>query len=637
MIFSQEFEKVIEHLPDTIMKNDVFIKAYGKCEELKMSEKDFFSKLVNELEVEFNYDPEKVKDILGEKYYTDVCSFYSEFDENNVNVNKRPVLRYDELLRKKVGEYFGCLLTNEVWLPSPEEYKKDPFKYVYIEEIFWRCMRKIYDYFFIDAEKTIKYISRTTNNIRSSTNLEYNILDILERYIVINGAMGVTDAIYHSLVREVRWVLEKNIDIDNYNIYMDVDEIEKEEEEKKEEEKKEEEKKEEEKKEEEKEETEKKEEEKEETEKKEEKKEETEKKEEEKEETEKKEDKEDDENLYLIKISKRGCFDAKTNMCLTLESKTKRDIDYWKKKVIDNETMLSPYINLGYQARILLNEKMRKVLCGEGNVAGIGTRLKYLGLLRNGLGDYEAFVIEKQSGFYLTYILMEGMIKNRLLQIKDLKQIEKYQKSKLKVIEKYVGKLLLLEDNVRPILKVIKREFKRYKKTKYILPNRRNQLILIMFRLISEIHSADISMSVANYVMREIEVLQNFSDIYIEKTLFNIDNMLLVWVKKFNCQYDFLMEIMVYMYSYKKTDKRLKYLENVELCSGSQEFVYVDNIMQKAYAGEYSEIKKESLNSPLMLKKMFSLDSECTEQRIQSIINSYIIHGSYPIEFEFTK
>ena len=582
MIFSQEFEKVIEHLPDTIMKNDVFIKAYGKCEELKMSEKDFFSKLVNELEVEFNYDPEKVKDILGEKYYTDVCSFYSEFDENNVNVNKRPVLRYDELLRKKVGEYFGCLLTNEVWLPSPEEYKKDPFKYVYIEEIFWRCMRKIYDYFFIDAEKTIKYISRTTNNIRSSTNLEYNILDILERYIVINGAMGVTDAIYHSLVREVRWVLEKNIDIDNYNIYMDVDEIEKEEEEKK-------------------------------------------------------EDKEDDENLYLIKISKRGCFDAKTNMCLTLESKTKRDIDYWKKKVIDNETMLSPYINLGYQARILLNEKMRKVLCGEGNVAGIGTRLKYLGLLRNGLGDYEAFVIEKQSGFYLTYILMEGMIKNRLLQIKDLKQIEKYQKSKLKVIEKYVGKLLLLEDNVRPILKVIKREFKRYKKTKYILPNRRNQLILIMFRLISEIHSADISMSVANCVMREIEVLQNFSDIHIEKTLFNIDNMLLVWVKKFNCQYDFLMEIMVYMYSYKKTDKRLKYLENVELCSGSQEFVYVDNIMQKAYAGEYSEIKKESLNSPLMLKKMFSLDSECTEQRIQSIINSYIIHGSYPIEFEFTK
>ena len=602
MIFSQEFEKVIEHLPDTIMKNDVFIKAYGKCEELKMSEKDFFSKLVNELEVEFNYDPEKVKDILGEKYYTDVCSFYSEFDENNVNVNKRPVLRYDELLRKKVGEYFGCLLTNEVWLPSPEEYKKDPFKYVYIEEIFWRCMRKIYDYFFIDAEKTIKYISRTTNNIRSSTNLEYNILDILERYIVINGAMGVTDAIYHSLVREVRWVLEKNIDIDNYNIYMDVDEIEKEEEEKEEEEKKEEEK-----------------------------------EEEENEEEEKKEDKEDDENLYLIKISKRGCFDAKTNMCLTLESKTKRDIDYWKKKVIDNETMLSPYINLGYQARILLNEKMRKVLCGEGNVAGIGTRLKYLGLLRNGLGDYEAFVIEKQSGFYLTYILMEGMIKNRLLQIKDLKQIEKYQKSKLKVIEKYVGKLLLLEDNVRPILKVIKREFKRYKKTKYILPNRRNQLILIMFRLISEIHSADISMSVANYVMREIEVLQNFSDIYIEKTLFNIDNMLLVWVKKFNCQYDFLMEIMVYMYSYKKTDKRLKYLENVELCSGSQEFVYVDNIMQKAYAGEYSEIKKESLNSPLMLKKMFSLDSECTEQRIQSIINSYIIHGSYPIEFEFTK
>ena len=606
MILSQEFEKVIEHLPDIIMKNDVFIKAYKKRKEVKMSKKDFFSKVVNELEVEFNYDPEKVKDIVGEQYYTNVCSLCSKLDESNVNFNTRPVIRCDELPWKEFEEYFGCLLTNEVWLLPPEEYKKDPFKYVYIVGMFLRCMRKIYDYFFIDVEKTIKYMSRT-NNIWSFENLKDKILDALERSIVINGAMGVDGTIYHSLVREVRWVLEKNIDIDNYNIYMDVDEIEKEEE-KKEEEKKEEGKKEEEKKE-----------------------------EGEEEEGEKEEDKEDDENLYLIKINKNGCFDAKTNMRLTLESKTPKDTTYWEKKVIDSEVMLSPYINLGYQAKIVLNEKMKKVLCGEGNVAGIGTRLKYLGFLRKGVGDYEAFVIEKQSGFYLTYILMEGMIKNRLLQIKDLKQIEKYQKSKLKVIEKYVGKLLLLEDNVRPILKVIKREFKRYKKTKYILPNRRNQLILIMFRLISEIHSADISMSVANYVMREIEVLQNFSDIYIEKTLFNIDNMLLEWVKKFNCQYDFLMETMVYMYSYKKTDERLKYLENVEVCPGSREFVYVDNIMQKAYDGEYSEITKKSLKSPLMLKKMFSIDSECTEQRIQSIINSYIIHASYPIEFEFAK
>ena len=440
MILSQEFEKVIEHLPDIIMKNDVFIKAYKKRKEVKMSKKDFFSKVVNELEVEFNYDPEKVKDIVGEQYYTNVCSLCSKLDESNVNFNTRPVIRCDELPWKEFEEYFGCLLTNEVWLLPPEEYKKDPFKYVYIVGMFLRCMRKIYDYFFIDVEKTIKYMSRT-NNIWSFENLKDKILDALERSIVINGAMGVDGTIYHSLVREVRWVLEKNIDIDNYNIYMDVDEIEKEEE-KKEEEKKEEGKKEEEKKE-----------------------------EGEEEEGEKEEDKEDDENLYLIKINKNGCFDAKTNMRLTLESKTPKDTTYWEKKVIDSEVMLSPYINLGYQAKIVLNEKMKKVLCGEGNVAGIGTRLKYLGFLRKGVGDYEAFVIEKQSGFYLTYILMEGMIKNRLLQIKDLKQIEKYQKSKLKVIEKYVGKLLLLEDNVRPILKVIKREFKRYKKTKYILLN----------------------------------------------------------------------------------------------------------------------------------------------------------------------
>ena len=617
MILSQEFEKVIEHLPDIIMKNDVFIKAYKKRKEVKMSKKDFFSKVVNELEVEFNYDPEKVKDIVGEQYYTNVCSLCSKLDESNVNFNTRPVIRCDELPWKEFEEYFGCLLTNEVWLLPPEEYKKDPFKYVYIVGMFLRCMRKIYDYFFIDVEKTIKYMSRT-NNIWSFENLKDKILDALERSIVINGAMGVDGTIYHSLVREVRWVLEKNIDIDNYNIYMDVDEIEKEEG-KKEEGKKEEEKKEE-------------------GEKEEEKKEEEKKEEGEKEEEKKEEDKEDDENLYLIKINKNGCFDAKTNMRLTLESKTPKDTTYWEKKVIDSEVMLSPYINLGYQAKIVLNEKMKKVLCGEGNVAGIGTRLKYLGFLRKGVGDYEAFVIEKQSGFYLTYILMEGMIKNRLLQIKDLKQIEKYQKSKLKIIEKYMGKLLLL-DNVRPILNVIKREFKRYKdkKTTYVLPNRKNQLILIMFYLLSAIHSADISMTVASCVMKEIEAIQNFSDNYIEKMLIKINNMLLEWVKKFNCQYDFLMETMVYMYSYKKTDERLKYLENVEVCPGSREFVYVDNIMQKAYDGEYSEITKKSLKSPLMLKKMFSIDSECTEQRIQSIINSYIIHASYPIEFEFAK
>ena len=92
MILSQEFEKVIEHLPDIIMKNDVFIKAYKKRKEVKMSKKDFFSKVVNELEVEFNYDPEKVKDIVGEQYYTNVCSLCSKLDESNVNFNTRPVI-----------------------------------------------------------------------------------------------------------------------------------------------------------------------------------------------------------------------------------------------------------------------------------------------------------------------------------------------------------------------------------------------------------------------------------------------------------------------------------------------------------------------------------------------------------------
>ena len=65
----------------------------------------------------------------------------------------------------------------------------------------------------------------------------------------------------------------------------------------------------------------------------------------------------------------------------------------------------------------------------------------------------------------------------------------------------------------------------------------------------------------------------------------------------------FLMETMVYMYSYKKTDERLKYLENVEVCPGSREFVYVDNIMQKAYDGEYSEINKKKFEISFDVEK----------------------------------
>ena len=37
---------------------------------------------------------------------------------------------------------------------------------------------------------------------------------------------------------------------------------------------------------------------------------------------------------------------------------------------------------------------------------------------------------------------MEGMIKNRLLQIKDLKQIEKYQKSKTESYRKICGEII---------------------------------------------------------------------------------------------------------------------------------------------------------------------------------------------------
>ena len=57
------------------------LKRIKKRKEVKMSKKDFFSKVVNELEVEFNYDPEKVKDIVGEQYYTNVCSLCSKLDE----------------------------------------------------------------------------------------------------------------------------------------------------------------------------------------------------------------------------------------------------------------------------------------------------------------------------------------------------------------------------------------------------------------------------------------------------------------------------------------------------------------------------------------------------------------------------
>lgn len=570
MIFSQEFEKVIEHLPETIMKNDVFIEAYGKREEIKMSKKEFFSKLVKELEKELSYDPKRVKEIIGEKYYKEACSFYANCVDGKVSEDEEPIPELDKTSEDAFKKYFTCSLRN-MPLPVPEKYKNDFFEYVYIPGMFVRCINKIYKLFFYDVEKFYKYISKTINYTHDSMNLECNILNYLEKGIVINGAIEIDEIIHYSLARETCWILEKNINIDNYNIYMDVDEK--------------------------------------------------------------------NENAYLIRVNDTGCFEAKTKIRLTLEPELKKKSEYWENKVKDNKSQLSPYTNLTYQAKIALNEKMKSVLCGGGNFSSISSRLKYLGFLRNGLRDYEAFLIEKQSGFYLTYILMNGMLKNQLLQVKDLEQLETYRKTKSKIMEKHMAQLLS-EDNVKTVLRKIKNDDEWYENGNLIctLPNRKTQLILIMFYLISAIHSVDANLFVATCVMWEIQSIQNFSEAYVEKMLLNIDNMLLGWIKEFNYQYDFLLEVMVYMYSYKKTDERLKYLKGSGTYPLGSYLTEIDNIMQKAYMGDYSAVANETSHQERSLvKKIFTGDSECTEQRIQSVINDYIVHGSYPEVFDFRK
>ena len=569
MIFSQEFERVIEHLPEVIMKNKVFIETYGKREETKKSKKEFFSELVNELETEFNYSKNKAKEIMGEKYYTDASSFYFNFFEGKAGPEEEPISKFDKTTDEKFRKYFTYSVS-DMPLPVPEKYKRDFFEYVYIRGIYHRCIYKIYEHFFLDANKMIKYLSESKMNVHSDMHLEYNIRMNLRRTIMIDGDIGLDNLIYYTLIREIRWILEKNIDADNYKICMDVDE--------------------------------------------------------------------EDENIYLIKTNETGCFDAKTDMRLTLETKSPKEQNYWEYEVKNNENKLSPYLNLAYQAKVVLNEKMRKVLCGEGNVASVKARLKYLGFLRAGLGDYEAFIIENQSGFYLTYILMEGMIKNRLLQTEDLKQIENFRKSKLKIIERHMPQLLA-GCSVKTVLKKIRTDSEWFKEGKAVcsMPNKKIQLILIMFYLISAVHSADISLIVAKIVMDGIESIRNFSDAYIEKTLLNIDNMLLDWVDKFNYKYDFMLEVMVYMYAYKGTDERVRYIEDMGRYPLCQIFMEVDNLMQNVYKGEFSAVRKEKRLSSSIIEKIFIKDSEGTEQKIYRAINDYIIHGSYPKVFDCTK
>lgn len=364
----------------------------------------------------------------------------------------------------------------------------------------------------------------------------------------------------------------------------------------------------------------------------------------------------EDEKKITIKLEKNKKY-KQYNVCLDenkgqddneslIIGKKSEDIDQLLKKTKSAliQKNFSIYIDPLYQLRIALNEDMPSILCGKGKVKSLGNRLKYLEFLRKGLGPYESFLIEKKSRFYLTYTILEGMIVTELLEKKDVNQLFAYCKTGVDIIQKSL-KQIFQEKSIEQILEEISEDgsWKSGSAEKEIdMPSKKNQLILILIYLISAIRSVDISIAVAQCVFEEIGMLSKLKEEHMEQALTEIDNMLLGWVKIFNMNYDFWLEVMVYIYSNKESDDRLKYLKEsingTECLDGfllynKSKIDELDLIMQKVYKEGVDGVKERFTIDEEKILKIFSCDSECTEQKIYRIINDFIIHECYSIEF----
>lgn len=598
MLFTKKYRDLIEGLPKKIKKDAIFISECRKTQEQRLNSEKRFQEIIKELETEFAYDPDKVSSCIGLKSCAEIRRAYSDFKLCKLQVEY--CLTPEEALEKRISEiisqnklmgergdrvwetpdakfkaYFGVSIMN---LVLPED-KKELFEYNYNTFSFLRCVSKLYEIYFFDKYNFARRLSGGYHPVVESMDTVGKIAHKLNTNILINGEVCGDYKVISSLANEVRWILENNVNLKYPGNVWEVifDEIDT--------------------------------------------------------------DNMDAKDQWSIENDNDNLFVRGEKVQLTIDT----DNEEQKKKNIGNimdklerGCPISKYMNPVYQARIIMNEKMKKILEGKGNAKSFGSRLKYLGFLRQGLTEYEAFVIEKQSRLYLSYIFQEGILKGQLWDKKDMKQLSQYYNKKYNILECQLERVLEAE-SIEDILEKIQKSWNdssQYNGQNFNeLISVKTQLILIMIRIISSIHSCDISLLVAKYVMEELKGIRYDSGSSVEKTLMEVDRVLYKWVKKFNCHYDFLLQVMVYIYSYSNTEKKLRWLKTTAVYPMSNVFKTIDNDMMEIYKNEMSESNDDNSNYRELKKRMISEDSDYTEQKILGAINRYIVHACYPEAF----
>lgn len=636
MKFKRNFENVICNLPKSIKKNAAFNETYERETEKKKSLKQFWIEYYSLLSSEFHYDVNKVIEMLGKERYEKIVWIFSKEGKSDEERYREiiPLLRdVDDSQRFRFADYIGLWLTEAGFQLSGFNNSLDVFRYNYNIFAFYKCFKWVSRAYMRHDENMWIYLPDAWPD-------NYNKL-VFKIYNRLKNEFNFMNKEFTCMINcdiryETRWIVEKNIETEKY---LDIEELEL-----------------------------------------------SEREEETGDESKGKDENKGDESkeklVYILSIIIDGkeCYSINLNpdkkeenqVCMVLKDnldkiesdKMKSYVETYVSKMngIIMKNNFSTVIHPLFQLRIALNDKIPGILKGKGNASSLGVRLKYLGFLRQGLGQYESFVIEKKSRFYLTYILLQGILKSELLNNTEVNQIGKYRKAGVNIIQKHLNQMYQdkivkgvntseaknfeiadeVPDDTIP-LNIIKKlladisedfEWKKDGEMKCEMPSRKSQLILIMIYLISAIHSVNVSMLVAKEVFEELGLLHTCKEEYIEKQLMEIDNMLYGWVRIFNTNYDLWLEMMVYMHSYNVQDDRVKYLGNDNVFFKGTMLEKMDTVMQSAYEGRMEKAVLQVPNAEELTGKIFSKDSECTEQKVYRIINDFIIHECYSEKFD---
>lgn len=573
MFYTKEFERIIKLLPKKIKDNKRFEKECRSSQPERMNRNRRFKEVMEGLESEFHYNSDNVKKCIGEDAYEEMLRWHQrnlqleselqdgyvcDFDESTrtLYLSKR---KADENLGKKderLKNYLGVSI-KEMDIAKRE---CDIFEYNYNKVAFWRCIERILTTYPIDdtdmLESAIKALS---TNALSSHDSIFDLKGQLSNIVIWNCNIS------RCILNELRWLLEKNVSLDNEDNIRYIEIYDK--------------------------------------------------------------DLKMDNESFMVEINNNSCVDSKTHAILKKNTAQNKEQDFQKKieELIDRENaVVSKYLDSVYQARIIMNEKMKKILKGGGNVTTFKARLKNLGFLRENLTEYEAFIIEKQSRFYLTYIMQLGIIKSQLLDQTDLSQLSKYNKERLNIFKN--------DENGRDIdLKSLLINIK--KGTKDKLPCK-IQLILILVRVISSIHSCEISLDIAMCIMSKLENIREFSDAKIKDLLVRIDEDLIEWVEEFNNYFDFVMMIMVYMCANRGTKEKLEWLRKYVSNDFTAFFKYIDDEVMNIHKGTMKTLENRGMGDRQIIGRIIETDGDCMEQKILREINKAIIHECYPAVFE---